>query len=256
MLWSFSLPTVAIAQPLKIGFHEFAPFSFNENETATGALVELARIVCNELPQGCEFSIVPNPRAKQLLAQGSIDALFMGWNEERATQLLFSLPLLETEYGFYTLPPLQPKSLTDLEGLSVGVFVPSNTHYELLKLNNQLLTNDKKPFRVVEFPQGNQLPLRMLQKGRFDAYFVNRDVGAWYAAREEIGSLIYLPAAGRIQYCLAFEDRPEQKEKVKQFNHIVYKLSKAGRFDATLNQWKMSPSSLTMPADLHWNMPF
>lgn len=250
------LPSAVLSAPLRIGFHEFAPFSYNDNGQPTGALIELTRVVCNALPEGCELRLVPNPRAKQLLASGEVDALFLGWNEERAQHMLFSLPLLETEYGFYSRPPFAPQALTALAAHKVGVFVPSNTHFELVKLNQSLKTQHGQGFQIVEFPQGNELPLRMLQKGRFHAYFVNRDVGAWYAAKEGIGPLNFLPAVSGVQYCLAFEPKPGQRERVARFNRLIVKLMAQGAFDTTLSQWQMSPTSVSFPADPSWNMPF
>ncbi|NMH64956.1 substrate-binding periplasmic protein [Shewanella salipaludis] len=242
---------------LHIVFHEFAPFSFVDDQgKATGALVEIAQRVCQDWPDKCEISLRPNRRAKQLFFTGEMQATFLGWSQERASSMWFSLPMVETEYGFYSLKnnPFIPEQAT--ADTVVGVFSPSNTHGSLQKIERQRQQQGMARLRVELYPQANEAPLRMLQKGRFDAYYVNKDVGAYYAKRLGLTALDYTPGETHVRYCLAFEMHHTPFESVKAFNRLFQELLSQGRLDAIYRKWHMTPALLDPIMYPELNMPF
>lgn len=247
------------ATSLHIAFHEFPPFSFNDEQgKPSGALVEIAQRICQDWPDKCEISLQPFRRAKQMFSNGKIQATFLGWNQERTQTMWFSLPIIETEYGFYTLTSQAlPQNKITQTPLTVGVFSPSNTHESLLRIDAQQQRLGAAKMRIELYPQANDLPMRMLQKQRFDAYYVNKDVGDYYVKSLGLTDLRYTQGENHILYCLAFDMDHNNFDSVKSFNHLLISLFKAGELDAIYEKWQ-----LTRPKDVNhidyakFNMPF
>ncbi|WP_299798421.1 ABC transporter substrate-binding protein [uncultured Shewanella sp.] len=257
LLVTFLISGCLSAQPLKIVCHEFAPFSYREqNQKITGILVEITRLACQDWPQGCEIELLPNKRAKQQFSQGLAQGHFQGWNEERALTTWFSIPLLQTEYGFYS-PLTRP--LTDLRqtpGKSIGTFGPSNTLSSLMRLDSRQVRLGFPPINIMLASSGDEQPLKMLQKRRFDAYYVNKEVGAYYAKQLGMDDLYYLSSGQPIHYFIGFKMLHNDYETIKAFNHLLLKLYRAHRFDALLAQWGMQASPL-LPAEFSdLNIPY
>lgn len=254
---SLLLSRNVIGEPISIVCHEFAPFSFVDKQgKITGALVEIARLACAEWPDGCDIKLLPNRRAKQLFHSGEINGHFLGWNPQRAEQMWFSLPLLDTEYGFYTLPSTPLNSLSQAAGKEIAVFMPSNTYYSLKTLDNDLQNNDLPPMKISPFTAGNIQPLKMLLKRRFDAYYVNKAVGAYYAEQMGYEDLHYISSNETVQYFLAFKKDFNDKETIEAFNQILYKLMQEGAFNQLFEKWRVSPSSIEPSQFDRLSIPF
>ncbi|ABV38826.1 extracellular solute-binding protein, family 3 [Shewanella sediminis HAW-EB3] len=245
------------AQPLKIVCHEFAPFSYqDQQQNITGILVEIARLACQDWPQGCEIELLPNKRAKQQFNQGLAHGHFQGWNEERALTTWFSIPLLQTEYGFYS-PLAQP--LTDLKqtsGKNIGAFGPSNTLTSLINIDRQQVRLGLPPMEIILSSSGDEQPLKMLHKRRFDAYYVNKEVGAYYAKHLGLNDLYYLSSGQPIHYFIGFKMKHNEYETIKAFNHLLVKLYQNHRFDEIFAKWKMIPSPLLPTEFPDLNVPY
>jgi len=246
-----------MAKPLKIVCHEFAPFSYqDQHKNITGILVEIARLACQNWPQGCEIELLPNRRAKQQFNQGLAHGHFQGWNEERALTTWFSIPLLQTEYGFYS-PQTQPiTTLNQTSGMDIGVFGPSNTLTSLMRIDRQQALLGHSPMDIMLSTSGDEQPLKMLQKKRFDAYYVNKEVGAYYAQQIGLHNLHYLPSGLPIRYYLGFKMKHNEYQTIKEFNHLLVRLYKNHRFDEIFAKWKMTPSPV-LPAEFpDLNIPY
>ncbi|MGR3970729.1 substrate-binding periplasmic protein [Shewanella sp. 1180_01] len=254
-LSGLSLP--AQGAPLRLVFHDFAPFSYqNQQQQNYGLLVEVAMRVCQELPQQCEIEIKPNRRAKQMLTTGKANGIFLAWNPERAKTMMFSIPMVETEYGFYSVKSFKIKSIYQLSGQDVGVYGPSNTETSLLKQQQKLLDKGLKPFQIEVSPQGDEFPLRMLAKQRFIAYYSNKDVGAYYAQQMNLKDLNYFRAEGHIYYCIAFDMAYNKREVVIEFNRILQNLLEQKKLDHIYEKWNMTPAYLDPVMYEDMNMPY
>lgn len=233
------------AAPMSIVCHEFAPFSFIDKQgETTGVLVEMARIACNQWPEGCDIKLLPNRRAKQVFHSGAANGHFLGWNPQRAEQMWFSIPLLDTEYGFYSLPTSPIHALNQTAGKEVGVFMPSNTYYSLKTIDNELQDQGLPPMKIRPFTAGNLQPIKMLIKQRFDAYFVNKAVGAYYAKQLGYSDLHYISSHKTVQYFLAFKKDHNAKQTVLEFNRLLLNLMEQGAFNELFKQWQVSPATI------------
>ncbi|WP_428612259.1 substrate-binding periplasmic protein [Shewanella sp.] len=230
---------------LNIVYHDFAPFSYQDNQgQAQGILVELTQAVCQQWPGQCDIAIRPYRRAIHLFASGEAKGIFLGWNRERAETMWFSLPLVQTEYGFYTLKDFPLTQLSQVAGKIIGVYGPSNTYSSLMLQQDKIKRLSLPPLLTDIYPQGDALPMRMLQKRRFDAYYVNKDVGRFYARQIGLNGLHYLSADREILYCVAFNKAVTDSETVRQFNHLFVKLLQQGRLDKIYQKYEMQPIRL------------
>ncbi|GIU25053.1 hypothetical protein TUM4644_20030 [Shewanella colwelliana] len=255
--WAPTLANSAHAVPLKFVFHDFAPFSYqDENEKPVGILVELAQRFCQEWLEPCSVSVLPNRRAKHLFAAGEVQGIFLGWNPERATSMWFSIPMVETEYGFYSLNKLSFNSLTQLSGRTVGVYGPSNTYTSLMLQQQKLAQLNYEKFTTAIYPQGDELPLKMLSKRRFSAYYVNKEVGRYYAEKLGLNNLNYLSTHKHIYYCVAFNMEHTSAETVKTFNHEFQRLLNQGKLADIYQKWQMEPAYLDPIMYPEMNMPY
>ncbi len=254
---SLLISSGSLAAPLKIVCHEFAPFSFiNAEGKTTGVLVEMIRTACKEWPEGCEIDLLPNRRAKQLFHSGKANGHFLGWNPQRAQEMWFSVPLIDTEYGFYTLPEFKLSQVEQAAGKTIAVFMPSNTYYALKALEQKLINQGLSPLKIRPFTAGNSQPLKMLIRERFDAYYVNKAVGAYYAQQLGYKDLAYLPASETIRYFLAFKKESNDKSQIKQFNQLLFKLKREGKFDRLYQKWNVSPSQVSPSEFEQLSIPF
>lgn len=252
-----SLLFEANAQPLKIVCHEFAPFSYlDANKQVTGILVEIVKQACSSWEPDCEIELLPNRRAKQFFHSGLAKGHFLGWNSERAKTIWFSVPLLETEYGFYSLKNKNISKINQLSNKVIGVFAPSNTYQSLLNIDKKQQQSGQQPMKIVKFTSANQQPLKMLAIERFDAYFVNRDVGAYYANQLNLSDLRYLSSKDRIHYYLGFKMQYNDYDTIKSFNHHLDKLLRQGKFDGLFEQWKIQAPTLAPSEYPGLNIPF
>lgn len=258
LLYTLSVLSLsAQSAPLRLVFHDFAPFSYqNQQQQNDGLLVEVAMRVCQELTKQCEIEIKPNRRAKQIVTTGKANGIFLAWNPERAKTMMFSIPMVETEYGFYSLNSFKINSIEQLSGLSVGVYGPSNTQTSLLKQQQKLLNKGLKPFQIEVYPQGDEFPLKMLAKQRFSAYYINKEVGAYYAQQLNLKDLNYLRAEGHTYYCIAFDMAHNTREVVIEFNRTLQNLLEQKKLDHIYQKWNMTPAYLDPVMYEDMNMPY
>ncbi len=247
----------ANAEPLKIVCHEFAPFSYQDsNMRTTGILVEIAREACSSWEQGCEIELLPNKRAKQAFNSGLAKGHFLGWNEERAKTIWFSVPLLETEYGFYVLKHSGISKIDQLSGKTIAVLAPSNTYQSLQSINLHQQQLGNETMSILKFNSANQQPIKMLAIERFDAYFVNRDVGTYYANQLRFTDLNYISSNRRIHYYLGFTMAFNDYNTIKRFNHHLDTLLHQGAFNKLYQQWNIQPPKLNKTEYPSFNIPF
>lgn len=253
---TISLFINAQAKPLKIVCHEFAPFSFNLDKRNTGILVEIAELACKNWQDGCEIELLPNRRAKQHFHHGLANGHFMGWNKERTDSIWFSIPLLRTEYGFYSQQSEIISNTTQLTEKNIAVFAPSNTYQSLLQIDLALKQQGLLPMNIIQLASANEQPIKMLSMGRFHAYFVNRDVGKFYADQLGITQLNYFSSSKTINYYLGFTIQYNEYETIKSFNHHLESLFQQGAFDAIYQRWNMQAPQLDPSAYPKLNIPY
>jgi polar amino acid transport system substrate-binding protein len=125
------LAGVAQADPIKVGYVEFPPYSYTDNGKPAGSLIETLRKVAAD--QGIEYTIesVPARRLMAGLPQGELD-LFLGVKtakEFEGTTLASANPIDTVEMNAYALneapavkvkEDLSGKAVIALTGFSLG----------------------------------------------------------------------------------------------------------------------------------------
>src|SRR5688500_10945876 len=87
---------------LKFNTQNFEPFNYEVGGVVSGPAADIIRKVCAAMKIGCTLNLLPWRRAQEEVKNGTAHGMFViGWNEERAKWLHFSLPLMNTEYGFF-----------------------------------------------------------------------------------------------------------------------------------------------------------
>lgn len=112
----------ALADPVKVGYVEFPPYSYTENGKPAGSLIDILQKVAAD--QGVDYALeaVPARRLMAALPQGEFD-LFLGVKTARefeGTTLASANPIDTVEMNAYALnepPPVKVKE--DLTGKAV-----------------------------------------------------------------------------------------------------------------------------------------
>ena len=226
---------------LILNTQDFAPFNYEVNGIVSGPAADIIRKICSEMKIDCTMHLLPWRRAQDEVANGTAHGLFViGWNEERAKNLYFSPPILNTEYGFFVRDsnPLKLKQNSDVKGYTVGVFGPSNTATALEKIKAEVkdLSIDMTP--------DDEAAFRKLSVGRVDAVFSNRDVGYDLAHKLGLKNIRYSGRQQSLKYYVGFSQKFTDKKLVDQFNAAFRNLYKHGVIQEILTKYKMDAAQL------------
>ncbi len=219
---------------------DFAPFSYEVNGVVSGPAADVIRRVCTDMKITCDMRLLPWRRAQQEVEDGKAHAMFLiGWNAERAKWLHFSLPMVNTEYGFFVREdnPLKFTQTSDVKGYVVGVFGPSNTATSLAKIKAEVgdLTIDMTP--------DDESAFRKLSLGRVKAVFSNRDVGYDLAKKLGITNIRYSGRQQSLKYYVGFSQKFTDKKLVDQFNATYRALHKQGVIQEILGRYRMDAAA-------------
>lgn len=248
------------ASPLKLVSQNFAPFAY-ESETGemTGVLVDIIKQTCTYWQEGCNIEIQSNQKSKYHLNFGLANGNFpMGWNLVRTKTMWFSIPLVETEYGFFVrnssdISSVEPASLASQ---SVGVFGPSNTQYSLESFNHILGDMGLAQMIIDVIPEADGQGLVLLKEGRYQAYYANRDLGHFRIKQQDISDVKYLGANKTLHYHIAFNRLYNSKEMIIKFNRLMYKLQQSGEFDEIYQRWNMKAPKVSEGQFKQLEIPF
>ncbi|WP_415890652.1 substrate-binding periplasmic protein [Neptuniibacter sp. SY11_33] len=232
----------AISDKLTISVQDFPPFTTVEQGRISGPFVEIVEKISVHSEIEIEILLHPNRRSKALLKEGYVNANFpLGWNEERDKWLHWSLPLMSTEYGFFTRTneAKEYKSIESFSGLKVGVFGPSNTSYSLERLSEDLEEKGLGPINVKMLPNSNGQNLKKLVAKRIDAVYLNRDLGEYQIKALEIVGAEYLLGVEQINYYIGFSKENTSKDLVDKFNESIRYLKDKGEISTILSTYKI-----------------
>ncbi|MCG7495672.1 transporter substrate-binding domain-containing protein [Vibrio sp. Of7-15] len=210
-------------------------------------MIELVRRVCLEMNEECTFSFLPNRRAKQYMEQGTVSGTMpLGWNTERDQWMYFSAPLLTTTYSFYAQEEsaFTFNQLSDLEGKTIGVFGPSNTQYTLEKIRDEMTSQKLIPFRIEDHPNADGRGLIKLANGRYDLYFVNRDLAEYRIKNIPIKTIKNIGSVKKLEYFIGFAKEHNDPNFITRFNQTILNLYQNGDFKPTWKKWEALPGSI------------
>ncbi|MDM8552229.1 transporter substrate-binding domain-containing protein [Desulfobacterales bacterium HSG2] len=233
--------TQGTASELKLATQDFAPFSYKVDGKVSGPAAEIIRLVCDKADVTCSLSIFPWRRAQMMIKAGKIHGIFLiGRNREREKWLRFSLPILKTEYGFFTHDdnPLQFKQTKDISDYTVGVYGPSNTSRSLEKIRDEIgeLKIDMRP--------DDEPGFRKLAYKRVDAVYSNRDVGHAMIKKLNLKGIRYAGSHKNLKYYIGFSKQYTDGKTVDKFNSAFRELYKEGAIQKILSEYDMEPAEL------------
>jgi polar amino acid transport system substrate-binding protein len=232
------------AQQISLRFttQDFAPFNYEIDGKVSGPAHEIIVAACAKMKAKCTSALLPWARAQKEVADGKANGMFViGWNKPRAEVLHFSPPLMKTEYGFfvYVDSKLSYKELTDLQGLTVAVYGPSNTSTTLDGLRSRMISQGLKPFET-EMRPDDEAGIRKLAAARVDAVFSNREVGFALAAKLGLrNKLRYAGKTSELNYYIGFNKKHSDPKILAAFDAAVAELMKDGTAKKILDKFEM-----------------
>ncbi len=229
------------SQELVFNTQEFTPFSYLSGSDVAGPAADVIKLVCKTMGQEHKLALLPWTRAQQEVKDGKAHALFLiGWNAEREGWLWQSLPIVDTEYGFFVRNdnPLKYTGPEQLKDYSVAVYGPSNTSTTLDKIKLQQAS------MAIENSPDDDTVFRKLDGGRVMAAFSNRDVGMAIIKRLGLKNVRYAGVSSKLKYYIGFSKEYVTKETVEKFNAAYRKLSKSGDIPKILKSYSLEASAI------------
>jgi polar amino acid transport system substrate-binding protein len=186
--------------------------------------------------------VLPWRRARNDVRQGKAHGAFViGWNEERATWLYFSPPIVRTEFGFFVRQdnPLQFKDIEDVKGYTVAVWGPTYISRYLEQLKAHRL-----PDLTLDIAPKGEHGFDKLSLGRVDAVYSNRDVGYHLIKQLGLTNLRYMGMEHTGKYYIGLSKQYVEKAVVDRFNAALVELYRRGEAQAILRQGGLTPTNL------------
>ncbi|MFH2092644.1 MAG: transporter substrate-binding domain-containing protein [Pseudomonadota bacterium] len=228
-------------EELKLVTQDFQPFSYMENGSVAGPAVEIIHEVCAKINITPLIKLYPWRRAQAMVEEGSAHGMFViGWNQKRSEWLYFSPPILNTEYGFFVRDdnPLEFKTLSDVEGYTVGAFGPSNTSRSLETIKEQV------PSITLDITPDDESCFRKLDLGRVSAVYSNKNVGFALIRKLGFKNIRYAGCHRTLQYYIGFSQQYNDKATIHRFNQAFLDLHKQGKIQEILKRYLMEPAQI------------
>ncbi|WP_108652791.1 substrate-binding periplasmic protein [Dongshaea marina] len=230
------LPLKLTAKELSFATQQFAPFSFEIGGEIHGPMPEIVRSACELSKISCDLKLLPWPRAQKYVYFGVINGMFpIGWTEKRAARLYFSEPILSTEYGLFVKEDskLVMTEKTDLSGLTIGAYGPSNTSRSLIKL-----TKDMKNVKLDITPH-DEFPFKKLAVGRVDAVYSNKNVGEALIAKLGLNNIKYAGRHRTLDYYIGISKKHTDENLAREFFATIVLMKEKGVIRNILSGYTM-----------------
>ena len=237
----FCLEVTGNTAELKFTTQEFPPFSYQIGGVVSGPASEIIRAICHEMSYKCSIKSLSWTRAQIEVKQGKAHGMFViGWNENRAQWLHYSLPIVKTQYGFFVRKndPLEYKNPDDIKGYHIGVYGPSNTAKSLEKIKAKVkdVTVDISPNTEISF--------RKLSDGRVNAVYSNKAVGHSLISKLRLKNVRYAGLDKNLKYYIGFSQRYNNLEIINKFNDTFKALYAKGVIHQILSMYNMEAAEI------------
>jgi polar amino acid transport system substrate-binding protein len=224
---------------------EFAPFIYGENQEVAGPGRDIIAAVCAEAKIECSYDIYPWRRAQELMKSGDADGMMViGRNPKREEWIRFSPPHFRTEYGVFVKADneFDFSDISQLQGLRIGVFAPSNTATQLMGIRDEMIAQGLNPLEIEERPD-DASGFRKLAAGRIDAVYSNRDRGQQILEAEGlVDGVRYAGGHQGILYYAGFARSFPDQELVDRFNEAWRELFRSGEAQAIIKSYGLEPA--------------
>jgi polar amino acid transport system substrate-binding protein len=235
------------AEKIRFVTLEFAPFIYGENQQVAGPGREVIAAVCAEAQLDCSYDIYPWRRAQELMKSGDADAMMViGHNPKREEWIRFSPPHFRTEYGLFVKVDneMDFTDLSQLEGLRIGVFAPSNTAIQLQDIRDEIVARGLDPIEIDERPD-DASGFPKLAAGRIDAVYSNRDRGRHILEAEGlIAGVRYAGGHQGIFYYAGFARSYPDQELIDRFDVAWRELFRRGKAQEIIKSYGLEPAKV------------
>jgi polar amino acid transport system substrate-binding protein len=204
------------------------PFSYVDN-SIKGPFKDIAIEVCKRSRLSCDFKTSPWKRIMLEVKSGNFDACFVvGKNPSRENWMYFTIPVVETEYGFfYNSKNLKKKiSYNSLSNFNIIVHQKSNTAKKLQNLKRK----NQYTFKIIEEIDvdtaikkfaGNRYPKNSLLYG-------NKDIYSYLFKKINAKEIIYGFKDRPIKYRFGFSKKSVTQKEFHLFNNELKALKASG----------------------------
>ena len=238
---------VSSADQIRFVTLEFAPFIYGENQQVAGPGRDVIAAVCAEAKIECSYDIYPWRRAQELMKSGDADGMMViGRNPKREEWIRFSPPHFRTEYGVFvqTDNEFDFFDISQLQGLRIGVFAPSNTATQLMEIRDQMVADGLDPIVIEERPD-DASGFRKLAAGRIDAVYSNRDRGREILEEEGlIDGVRYAGGHQGISYYAGFARSFPDQELIDRFDDAWRELFRRGEAQEIIKSYGLEPAQI------------
>jgi polar amino acid transport system substrate-binding protein len=233
------------AEKIRFVTLEFAPFIYGENQQVAGPGREIIAAVCAEAKLDCSYDIYPWRRAQELMKSGDADGMMViGRNPKREEWIRFSPPHFRTEYGLFVKAAneMDFTDLSQLEGLKIGVFAPSNTATQVQNIRDEMVARGLDPIEIDERPD-DASGFRKLAAGRIDAVYSNRDRGRHILETEGLTAGVrYAGGHQGILYYAGFARSFPDQELIDRFDAAWWELFRRGEAQEIIKSYGLEPA--------------
>lgn len=234
------------AEQLRFVTLDFAPFIYGEDQNVAGPGYEIIAAVCERAGIECSYDICPWRRAQALMKSGEADGMMViGRNPKREGWIRFTPPHFRTEYGIFVHAddPLQFENTSQLAGLRIGVFAPSNTATQLSTISRELSEAGHQAI-VIEGRPDDASGFRKLAVGRLDAVYSNRDRGFMILKAEGPEDEVrYAGGHQGIFYYAGFTRRFPDYQLLDRFDATWKKLFETGEGQRIIDRYGLEPAT-------------
>ncbi len=220
------------------GSEDFRPFYFQTENSVEGPMPEIIRLICLEAQLTCHFDLFPWRRAMMFVENGEVNGIIMvGKNEDRMKWLVYTPPILQTEYGFFVREdnPLKYQTPSDIAGYHISAIGPSNMSESLMLLKSEMKQQGLKEI-TIEIEMTMERTLKRLLRDWTDAFYSNREVGMMSIKDLRLTNIRYAGPHKKLKYHIALAKQFNDDMVIKQFMQAFHKLQNRNSIRSILKQ--------------------
>jgi polar amino acid transport system substrate-binding protein len=232
------LSAPAIAKDLSIVGQEYPPFNWTEGGEIKGGMFEVMKAACEKLRYNCKFSLVPLPRAMEMLEEGHADGVMsLVPTPDRARFANFS-PTIVTSSLSYLGAKGKVKKVDNLSGLDGWTFgtVRGSASFKMAVEHQKQV----KGMNLIE-ENSNSTVVKKLQGGRYGdkGAIVGGDAVLSYEARK-INLELEQILVGQVQsFVTAFSRKSVDEPTLAELTRVLNGMKKSGEMKGILEKFSL-----------------
>ena len=219
------------AEKITLGYVDFPPYEFEEQDQPKGILVSIVKKVFKKAEIPLELNFMPFKRAYELTKSGRIDGLFNFYKTENRLQHFdYSKPIINNPLVFFVRKDadIQFNKLEDLKGLKIGVM--RGYTYGKAFDTSSLFSKDAS--------NSHESNLKKVLYGRIDAYPCDKLVGIYTARKHKIMSeLKILTEPLKVMKGHIGFTKGKHKDVIEKIDKVITQMLQNGKIDEAIDQY-------------------